>query len=242
MDLKIVATRAPDFKAPISVFLLYNPPGVGSSGSVTIPEGQNEAVIPLTANGGAEIKAWKIVVMGRAGFGGGTVEACSQLADLNVADQLHNIAFQKAAAEQGQETEMVVKVEKKADFAGEGKAELLGLPPETSTTPLAFTKDTAELVFKIKVNPAARPGKYAQLVCRTIVQHEGEPVTMTVGTGELRVDAPLPPKVTPPPMPAVAPAAAPPAPAPQPKPAEPKRLTRLEQLRLEKEKQAAGNK
>lgn len=241
MELKIVATRAADFKAPISVFLLYNPPGVGSSGSVTIPEGQNEAVIPLTANGGAEIKSWKIVAMGRAGFGGGTVEASSQLADLVVADALHNIAFQKAAAEQGQETEMVVKIEKKSDFAGEAKAELLGLPPETSTTPLTFNKDTAELVFKIKVNQAARPGKYAQLVCRTIVQHEGEPVTMTVGTGELRVDAPLPPKVAPPPMPAAAPTPAP-APTPQPKPAEPKRLTRLEQLRLEKEKQAGGNK
>jgi hypothetical protein len=241
MDLKIVATRAPDFKTPISVFLLYNPPGIGSSGSVVIPEGQNEAVIPLTANGGAEIKAWKIVVMGRAGFGNGTVEVSTQLADLVVTDQLHGITFQKAAAEQGQDTEMVVKVEKKVDFVGEAKAELLGLPPETSTTPLTFNKDTAELVFKIKVNPAARPGKYAQLVCRTTVLQEGEPVTMTVGTGELRVDAPLPPKVASPPMPAATPTPAP-APAPQAKPAEPKRLTRLEQLRLEKEKAAAGNK
>lgn len=241
MDLKVVATRAPDFKAPISVFLLYNPPGVGSSGSIVIPEGQNEAIIPLTANAGAELKNWKIVVMGRAGFGGGTVEVCSQLADLVVAEQLHNLAFQKAAAEQGQETEMVLKIEKKADFVGEAKAELLGFPPETSSAPIMFTKDTAELVFKIKVNQAAKPGKYAQLVCRTIVQQDGEPITMTVGTGELRVDAPLPPKVAPPPMPAAAPTPAP-APTPMPKPAEPKRLTRLEQLRLEKEKAAAGNK
>ncbi|HND54627.1 MAG TPA: PPC domain-containing protein, partial [Pirellulaceae bacterium] len=183
MDLKIVATRAPDFKAPISVFLLYNPPGIGSSGSVAIPEGQNEVVIPLTANGGAELKTFKIVVMGRAGFGGGTVEASSQLADLVVADQYHALTFQKAAAEQGQETEMVVKVEKKTDFAGEAKAELLGMPAETTSTPLTFNKDTQELVFKIKVNQAARPGKYAQLVCRTTFMHEGEPVVMTVGTG-----------------------------------------------------------
>lgn len=234
MDLKVVATRAADFKAPINVFLLFNPPGVGSSGSVVIPEGQSEAVIPLTANGGAELKNWKIVVIGRAGFGGAAVECSSQLADLNIVDQYHALAFQKAAAEQGQETEMVVKVEKKADFPGEGKAELLGLPAETSSTPLTFNKDTAELVFKIKVNAAARPGKYAQLVCRTTFQHEGEPVTMTVGTGELRVDAPLPPK----PMTAAAPAPAPmPMPMPAAKPAEPKRLTRLEQLRLEREQQ-----
>jgi len=115
-------------------------------------------------------------------------------------------------------------------------AELLGMPAETSSTPLTFNKDTQELVFKIKVNPAARPGKYAQLVCRTTFMHEGEPVVMTVGTGELRVDAPLPPKPMAAPMPAAAPPPMPtPAPA-APKPPEQKRLTRLEQLRLEKEK------
>ena len=229
MNLKVVATRAPDFNAPISVFLLYNPPGVGSSGAIAIAEGQTEALIPVTANGGAEIKNWKIAVIARAPHAGATVESSSQLVDLNVVEMYHTIAFQKAAAEQGQETEMVVKIEKKADFVGEGTAELLGLPPETATTPLPFTKDATELAFKIKVNPAARPGKYAQLVCRTTFQHEGEPVSMTVGTGELRVDAPLP---------KAQPAAAPmpvPMPVAQAKPAEPKRLTRLEQLRLDKE-------
>lgn len=234
MDLKIVATRAADFKAPIAISFLYNPPGIGSSGSVAIPEGQTEAVIPVTANGSAELGTWKIVVIGRAAFGNGTVEAATQLADLVVVDQFHNLTFGKAACEQGQETEMVVKVEKKADFEGEAKAELLGLPAETATTPVMFNKDTAELVFKITVNKAARPGKYAQLVCRTTFMQAGEPVAMTVGTGELRVDEPLPPKVAAPapmPMPAAQPMPA------QPKPAEPKRLTRLEQLRLEREQQ-----
>jgi len=42
MDLKVVAKRKPDFKAPIEVALLWNPPGIGSSGSITIPEGKND--------------------------------------------------------------------------------------------------------------------------------------------------------------------------------------------------------
>src|SRR4029079_1444171 len=50
LNLKVVAKRADGFKDPISLRLLYNPPGVASSGSIVIPEGQNEAVIPLTAN------------------------------------------------------------------------------------------------------------------------------------------------------------------------------------------------
>ncbi len=66
MNLKIVAHRQPKFTALISVSLLYNPAGVASSGAVNIPENQSEAVIPLTADGGASFRKWKIVAIGRA--------------------------------------------------------------------------------------------------------------------------------------------------------------------------------
>ena len=108
------------------------------------------------------------------------------------------------------------------------------MPANTATTPLEFTKDTTELVFKVTSTKDARPGRYPSLICVTNFQIDGDTVTHTLGTGELRVDAPLPPKpnappaAAPTPMPAAAPAA---APAPM------KRLTRLEQLRLEKEQQ-----
>ena len=85
------------------------------------------------------------------------------------------------------------------------------------------------MVFPIKVAENARPATYKSLVCRAVVTQEGEPVTHTLGTGELRVDKPLPPKV----------AAPEPQAKPKPKPAAPKppakkRLSRLEQLRLER--------
>jgi hypothetical protein len=62
------------------------------------------------------------------------------------------------------------------------------------------------------------------------MQVNGEPVVHNVGGTELRIDVPIPPKVT-----AAAPAPMPmgkPAPAPVAQPME-KRLTRLEKLRLE---------
>lgn len=236
MQLKVVATRAEGFKAPISISMIYNPPGVGSSGSIVIPEGQNEAAIPLTANGGAAIGPWKIVVVGRAGHNGGTVEAATQLAELTIADQFYQFAFEKAAVEQGLETEVVVKMEKKQDFEGQAKCELVGLPAGTTTTPIEFNKDSKELVFKVVAAKEARPGKYPSLVCVSTFQQNGDTVTHTLGTGELRVDAPLPPKVAAPAAPMPAPM---PMPAAAPAPMEKKRLSRLEQLRLEKE-QAAG--
>ncbi|MCE9525484.1 MAG: PPC domain-containing protein [Planctomycetales bacterium] len=237
MNLKIVATRKEGFKAPIQVFMLYNPPGVSSSGSISIPEGKNEALIPFTANGGAPIGVWKIVCIGRAPYLNGGVEVASQLADLTISDQFFTFAFDKSAVEQAKETEVVVKMEKKIDFDGNAKCELVGIPAGTTTTPIEFNKDTKELVFKVTCSKDARPGRYPSLLCVSTFMLQGEPVVHTLGTGELRIDAPLPPK----PMTAAAPPpVAAPAAAPPPMPAAPKRLTRLEQLRLEKEQ--AGKK
>lgn len=230
MDLKVVATRKEGFTAPISLRLLYNPPGVGSSGSIQIPEGKNEASIPLTANGNAELREWKIVVLGTATVGNGAIEIASQLANLAVADRFFDFAFVKTAAEQGQEAEVVVNVTKKQDWDGPCKVELVGLPVGASAEPVEITKDATTMSFKVKLAPDARVGRHATLLCRAVVMQNNEPITHTLGTGELRIDQPLPPKVAAAPKPAAAPAA-------QPKPAAPaekKVLSRLEQLRLQK--------
>jgi hypothetical protein len=231
MNLKIVATRSAGFTAPIAVSLLYNPPGVSSSGSVSIPEKQNEALIPLTANDGSPVRKWKIVVIGRAGFAGATVEAASQLADLEIADPFVALGFPKGAVEKGKDVDYVVNVEKKKDFAGDATVELLGLPAGATSTPTKITKGSTNVAFKVKTTAEARPGKYPSLVCRVVVTQSGEPIVHTLGTGELRVDEPLPPK------PATAQAT--PQPSPQPtavaQAAPKKPLSRLEQLRLEKQ-------
>lgn len=249
IDLKVVATRAEGFTGEIRVQLLYNPPGVASSSNITIPEGQNEALIPLTANGGAAIGSWQIVALGRARDpgamqndqqrgrrGGGSFEVATGFIDLNITDQFYKFTFDKSAVEQGKESDVLVKVEKLADFAGNAKCELKGLPAGVTVDgPVEFNKDTTEILIKVKSAADARPGKYNSLVCVTTFPVEGELVTHTLGTGEIRVDAPLPPK------PAAPMAQAAPMPMPMPAAEAPpmKRLSRLEQLRLEKE-QAMG--
>ncbi len=126
MDLKVVATRKEGFTAPISVQMLYNPPGIGSSGSIQIPEGQNEAVIPLTANGGAEMNNWKIAVLGDSAEGRGSITVASQLADLEVAAPFLAFDFQPAVTEKGQKTDVVIKVTKQTDFEGGRQDRVVG--------------------------------------------------------------------------------------------------------------------
>ena len=228
MGLKVRATRKPGFKAPIYVYLPYNPPGVGSGGGISIPEGQNEAVIPMNADGGAELRTWKIVVNGASGVASGPITVSSQLANLTIASPYVGLAFQAASVDQGKEVDMAVKVAKAVDFPGEAQVTLIGLPNKVTTDVKKITKDTTDLMFHIKTDKVSPAGNHASLFCQVVITQNGEPIVHNIGTGALRIDVPLPPKAnTPAPVPVVA---APPKPA---APAAAKPLTRLEKLRLE---------
>lgn len=237
MGLKVVAHRKDDFKAAISVRMLYTPPGVSASGSVSIPAGKNEAVIPMTANGGAAIREWPIVVIGRAGTPQGAVDVATQMVDLRVSDHYVRSKIEKSAVEQGQTAEVLVQIEQLQPFEGEAAVELVGLPAKVTLVegPKGLTKETKQLVFKVKADPAARPGRYKSLTCRIEVPENGDVITHVFGGGELRVDKPLPPKA--------APAKTKPKTAPKaaPKAAPKKRLSRLEQLRQQRKQAKQGS-
>jgi len=120
-----------------------------------------------------------------------SLRCSTPFADLVVADQYYKVAFAKAAVEQGKETKLIVKVEKLRDFEGTAKAELVGLPANTTAQPVEFTKDTTELVFNVVAAKEAKPGRYRSVVCLTKIPFDGDTITHTHGGGELRVDAPL---------------------------------------------------
>ncbi len=234
MNLKVVAKRKDGFKAPIAVSLPWLPPGVGASGGVSIPESQNEALIPMNADGGAELKTWRVVVNGTSDAGTGPVTVSTQLAKLTIAQQYVTLAFQAAAVEQGKETELAVTVNQTVPFEGEAQVTLIGLPNKVTTEVKTITKESKDLVFHLKTEADSPAGNHQNLFCQVVVPEQGEPVVHNLGTGTLRVDVPLPPKANEPPPPAPAAAAPPPPPAAAP----PKPLSRLEQLRLEQAEKA----
>jgi hypothetical protein len=239
MNLKVVAERAPDFKAPITLLFPFNPPGVGSASSVVIGEGQNEAMYPLNANGGAEVRKWKVVVLATATVGNGPVWVSSQLASVEIAAPYVGFTMEKNAVEQGKEAELFCKVQQNTPFEGAAKVRLVGLPNAVSAPEMEITKDTKEFAFKVATAKESPAGTHKSIFCQLVITQNSEPIVHNVGGTELRIDVPLPPKANPAPVPA---AAAQPAPAAPTPPAE-KRLTRLEKLRLEqaeKEKAAAA--
>jgi hypothetical protein len=236
MSLKVVAKRKEGFKAPISVYFPWLPPGVGASGGIQIPEGQNEALIPMNA-GGAEARAWKLVVHGDSSGPTGPVRVSSQLFTLRIDQPYLQLTYNNTACEQGKATDLAVKVTKVKDWQGEATITLVGLPNKAATDVKKITKDTADFIFHIKTAPDTPAGNHASLFSQVVITENGEPITHNLGTAALRVDVPIAPKAEQP-MPMPAAAEAPKAPAAEPA----KPLSRLEQLRKEAAEKAKGGK
>ena len=248
MDLKVVATRKPGFTAPIAVSLPWNPPGIASKGEVVIPENGTEAVIPINAAGGAELKTWRILVNGtyiqpppaaaagapraqqqRRGNRGGRLVVSSEFARLTVAPQFLTLKFQAASVEQGKEVDLIVNVNKSTDFPGAAKLTLIGLPNKATTEPVTVTNSDTKVVFHLKIDPKTPPGESKNLFCQAVITKDGEPIVHNLGTGRLRVDAPLPAR-----KPVLPAAGARPAPVVTAKADASKPLTRLEKLRQQR--------
>ena len=231
LELVVKAVRNEGFTKPINLRLLSNPPGVGASTSIAIPGDQSEALIPLTANGSAQIRTWPITVLATYDNGRGSVTIASEFVNLEVADSLFEFQFNKTVAEQGKSAEIFVGIKAKRPVVGTTEIEVLGLPPGTTSAQpkLTFTEGMEQLVFPLTVPMETRQGNYKTVVCRAVVKTDHGLITQTNGAAEVQVDVPLPaPTQAPAPMPAPVAAAAPTA-------APPKPLTRLEQLRQQRE-------
>ena len=204
MDLVVKIDRG-GLDADVAIRMLYNPPGIGSSGSIKIPKGQNEATLPLTANGSAAIGKWPIIVY--AAVGGN--EIATLPVELEIADRVFNFGFPKTATELGATADVIVNVEKTREFAGTCEVELVGIPAGvTCETPkLPVKNDTEQLAFSVKIEDAAKVGQHKTLVARAVINDPNGLIRQTQGTGMLQIDQPIA---------APTPAA---APAPKPKPA-----------------------
>lgn len=234
MNLKVMCERAEGFTAPINISLLQNPPGCNSSGSVAIPEGQTEALIPMNAAGNAPPQTTMIAVKASSRSDEGRDATCTPFVPITVEEQYVTLEFAQAAVEQGKESPLLVTVKKRKDFEGDAQVTLVGLPANTTAEPLTLNKDQTELTFTVKAAENAPVSDNKNLFCQVLVPEAGETILHNLGTGRLRVDPPPPkpaePAPTPEPMPMPVAEA---APAPKP-------LSRLEQLRqLQKEREAA---
>ena len=119
----------------------------------------------------------------------------------------------RPASSRGRRPTSSSSVNKAVDFPGEAQVTLIGLPNKVTTDVKTITKDTKEIVFRIKTDKVSPAGNHQNLFCQVVVIQDGEPIVHNLGSGQLRIDVPLPPKPKPAAAPAPVAAAAPPKPA-----------------------------
>lgn len=220
-QLLVKLTRDEGFDGAVSLRTLYNPPGVGVNNSRRIEKGKTQVEIPLTANSGAAIGTWPLIMMATYSAPSGSRVVATNAIDLNVESQFFKYNFPKSAAEQGKSMTLAVGLEVLREFEDDAEIQLVGMPNGVSSpTPIQpIKKDATDVQFPIEIAADAKVGTHKTLVCVARLKRDGEVITQTVGTGEIRVDKPLV------------------APSPEDqakkkkKAAAPKPLSRLEQLR-----------
>lgn len=228
-NLKVVITKKEGFDDKVSFRTLYNPPGIGINNSRAIEKGQTEVEIPITANNGAGIGTWPIVFVAYYNTPTGQAMTSTSPIMLEVQNALFGFDFPRSAGELGSEVTYTVPISIDRPYEGEAEIQLVGIPAGVSS-PAATQKITPEstsVSFPLVIAKDAKVGKHRTLTCQARVTVGDEVIIQTNGSGELRIDKPLPPKVD--------------APKPEAKkeekpkePAAPKPLSRLEQLRQQK--------
>jgi hypothetical protein len=226
LNLKVVAERSGNFKGPISVRMLFNPPGLGSAAAVDLPADKNEVDYPLSANENAQPNKWKICVLGEADIDG-PMWVSSELEPIEIAEPYIDMKIDMAAAEQGKPCPVLCHIDQHTKFEGKADVKLLGLPANATAPDMQITAADQQLVFNVTTAPNTPVGTHGSLFCQVTVTQNGEPIIHDLARGGvLRVDAPPQPKKGEAPKPVVAQA----TPAATAKP-----LSRLEKLRLDAE-------
>ena len=149
----------------------------------------------MNADGGAELRTWKIVVNGASGVASGPIMVSSQLANLTISPPVSSAwRSSRPASSRGRRSTWRSRSTKAVDFPGEAQVTLIGLPNKVTTDVKKITKDTTDLVFHIKTDKVSPAGNHTSLFCQVVVTQNGEPIVHNIGSGTLRIDVPLPPK------------------------------------------------
>ncbi|MCB1062406.1 MAG: PPC domain-containing protein [Verrucomicrobiae bacterium] len=232
MKLKVRAHRKEGFDKKITVRLLWRPPGISCPATMTFDEKATELEYELNANANAELATWKINMLAQSDEGKGPVVIASPFTEISVEEPYVGMTMNMATVAQGQPVSMICDLTQLRDFEGEAEVQVLGLPAKAVAPPQKINKGATQVTFPVTTAEDTPVGQHKNLFCTVVITQNGEPISHRVGMGGVfRVD----PKPKEPAKPAAAPAAPKKEVAKAEAPAKP--LSRLEQLRLDAQKQ-----
>jgi hypothetical protein len=187
--------REKGFAEPLTLDFLWLPIGVGKEAAVTVPEGQSEAVLRISAENNAKLGVWPLAVTASADTDDkrGPLRCSSRFVDLAVAEPFVILATQSESLRRGERKRYVWKVEAKHAFDGTATVKLLGLPKgvtQLGSLP-TITKETKEVSFEIEATDEALLGPVTGVACEVALHVGGQEIHQRSGKATLRIDPKL---------------------------------------------------
>jgi len=194
LSLPVKITRQPGFDEAVEFQFDWVPGGVEGEPTVTIPAGESEGLLRLSATGSAVPGTYRLALTasttgGSYYLGAGRTRVSSDFVDITVAQPYVELKSDPVAVRRGETSKVIWKVDHKKPFEGAAVATLLGLPKGvTVTNAPALEAGDAELVFEIAATGEALLGQYRELSCEIVVRESGQDIRQRTGKGILRVD------------------------------------------------------
>lgn len=195
LALPVKIHRKPGFVEPITLEFWWLPTGVGKEAALTIPDGQTDAVLKISAASNAKLGDWPLSVKASAVLDSqrAGVSVTSPFVSLTIAEPYVELAAQPDSLRRGERKRYVWSVKSKSPFDGSATAKLLGLPKGVVQigTPPTLTKETAEITFEIEATDEALLGPIAGVACEIVLQAGGQEIHQRSGSATLRIDPKL---------------------------------------------------
>ncbi|MFT5468849.1 MAG: hypothetical protein ACI8UO_003961 [Verrucomicrobiales bacterium] len=200
LSVPVKITRHEGFDGPVEFSVGYVDGAIDSQPPTTIPSGETEGSLHLSARSSAPLGAAPFVVIGSTihetinpFLGTGHIRVSSEIVNLTVTEPYVELAAQPESVRRGERKKFVWTVQPKSPFEGEARVKLLGLPKGVRVIePLPIlTKDSKEIAFEIEATNEALLGQVSGLNCEVIVPVGDQEITQRAGSGSLRIDPAL---------------------------------------------------
>ena len=225
-DIKVHIDREKGFDAEVEVRLAYRQDGLSGIDRIKVKKDQKSVTYRINAAGNAPDGDWPVIFTAKASFKGRTYDVCEEYT-LKIIPHFIVAKMSLQSYRQGDKAATVeVKIEQLNAFEGKAKVRMHGLTSGLKTNEVTIDKNSKTVVFNLDVDPKTRRGTHKNMFISVQVPYAGKTLAQNLYTGgQIRIDPPLQNK------PVVAKKTTTKKPA--------RKLSRLEQLRLEKQQRGA---
>ncbi|NQV25511.1 MAG: pre-peptidase C-terminal domain-containing protein [Rhodopirellula sp.] len=200
LSVPVRITRRQGFEGPIEFSVGFIDRSIDTQPATTIPAGESEGILRLSARSSAPLGTLPLVVIGSTMnetispyLGAGHIRVSSEIVDLTVSEPYVELAAQAQSVRRGERKKFVWTVQHKSPFEGKAAVTLLGLPKGvTAVEPLpVLTRESTEIAFELQATDEALLGQVPGLSCEVTVPVAGQEIRQRTGKGSLRIDPAL---------------------------------------------------